>query len=748
MFGQSLLSAFGSAACTTDTDQLFPGTVQDTTVATYQFNNATTSIPSNTYPGTPSNITYATGKFGNAAVFNGTSSRINLSNNPINGLSSVSFSFWIKPLDISSYQYVLSFINAVGGWNGLGVRISNTGKIQVVRANSGAVTSSENSTTSLSLNVWQHIVVTVQQSGTVIYINGSEDGTFSNTPFTTNNTGSFDIGMNEYNPGVTQAWTNGSIDQLRIFNSVLPQAAVTALYNETTTTATYPYVDYVGANPNSIAYYKMSDATDQFGNYNGTASNVNFNTVGKFGFAGAFNGSSSYIDTSGLLSLFGSKNTNTVSLWFKTTTTNYSTLFSDYASTSLNNSIDLNGSGNIEVFTRYSNTTSTISTTSGNYNDGNWHNVVHVVDTSGLTSTLYIDGSQIGSSVSISSNSWNGAATQKVTIGALYYTVGSFYQAFFNGSIDQIRIYDSALSAANVTKLYKEIECPEVDFLADYLVIAGGGGGGVGNPSNDCGGGGGGAGGYISSSSPSGGGCNGLGAFKITPGLSYAITVGSGGNGGYGSGQAGSNGSNSILFGNTAIGGGGGSTRDSQAGSGGSAGAGSCTGLNGSSTSCQGYGISSSGGTSAGATYGGGGAGSQGARGVNGGGGTGGNGVASSITGSSITRAGGGGGGKGNGPATGGPGGSGGGGAGGIGHANSGTNGSVNTGSGGGGGGGFANASTNGGNGGSGVAIISYPTSKVSSFAVTGTLNTPTPIIVGTDSVLNFTTGTGTVTFS
>ena len=44
MFGQSLLSAFG-IACTTDTDQLFqiPTT---TSAATYQFNNATTSIVS------------------------------------------------------------------------------------------------------------------------------------------------------------------------------------------------------------------------------------------------------------------------------------------------------------------------------------------------------------------------------------------------------------------------------------------------------------------------------------------------------------------------------------------------------------------------------------------------------------------------------------------------------------------------------------------------------------------------------
>ena len=75
MFGQSLLSAFGSAACTTDTDQLFTTDVQTTSVATYQLNNDTTSIPSNTYPGTPSKITDAGGKCGNAAVFNGSSSK-------------------------------------------------------------------------------------------------------------------------------------------------------------------------------------------------------------------------------------------------------------------------------------------------------------------------------------------------------------------------------------------------------------------------------------------------------------------------------------------------------------------------------------------------------------------------------------------------------------------------------------------------------------------------------------------------
>jgi hypothetical protein len=126
-------------------------------------------------------------------------------------------------------------------------------------------------------------------------------------------------------------------------------------------------------------------------------------------------------------------------------------------------------------------------------------------------------------------------------------------------------------------------------------------------------------------------------------------------------------------------------------------------------------------------------------------GGNGGNGVASTITGSSVTRAGGGGGTPwefsppGN-PGTQGLGGSGGGGNGGASNTGSGTAGIVNTGSGGGGG---ANAGT-GGAGGSGVVIISYP----STFQLTGGAGlTFSTAIVGANRVTTFTAGTGSIGF-
>ena len=74
----------------------------------------------------------------------------------------------------------------------------------------------------------------------------------------------------------------------------LQSEELAGLYNETATTAALATID----NPSTIAYYKMADGTDETGNYNGTTANVDFNVIGKYGFAGLFNGSSSKINVS------------------------------------------------------------------------------------------------------------------------------------------------------------------------------------------------------------------------------------------------------------------------------------------------------------------------------------------------------------------------------------------------------------------------------------------------------------------
>jgi hypothetical protein len=227
MFGQSLLSAFGSTACTTDTNQLFTTDVQTTSVATYQLNNATTSIPSNTYPGTANNITYAAGKFGNAAVFNGSSSYIqstlNYSTLPTNNAWSVSC--WLKIANTSQTSTAISLMNSSSGFDGWALFIE-AGKIML--ANNGSTPgASTGSFPVYSANTWVHVVLNYNGSGVInIYYNGNQAATVNGTISTSTN-GNFRIGY----AGVW-SYFNGSVDQVRIFSSALAPGDVEDLYNE------------------------------------------------------------------------------------------------------------------------------------------------------------------------------------------------------------------------------------------------------------------------------------------------------------------------------------------------------------------------------------------------------------------------------------------------------------------------------------------------------------------------------------
>ena len=216
----------------------------------------------------------------------------------------------------------------------------------------------------------------------------------------------------------------------------------------------------------------------------------------------------------------------------------------------------------------------------------------------------------------------------------------------------------------------------------DYLIIAGGGSGGSWY------GGGGGAGGYLT------------GSVSVTA-AAHTVTVGGGANGG-GNVTTRVQGGASTFFGITSIGGGGGGAANPPSNSaGGYGGSGGGSGANGGGGGAN---VSGQGNVGASRASDASGAGGGGAGAV-GGDRDGGAGLSSTITGGSVTRAGGGGG-SGYWVSAGG-GGAGGGGAGSNSRVGPGTTGSgtANTGSGGGGG-----SETTSGNGGSGIVIIRYLT--------------------------------------
>jgi hypothetical protein len=247
----------------------------------------------------------------------------------------------------------------------------------------------------------------------------------------------------------------------------------------------------------------------------------------------------------------------------------------------------------------------------------------------------------------------------------------------------------------------------------DYLVVAGGGGGGRENFQSGSGGGGG-AGGLRSTVTATGGGGTLESKLSLTASTSYQVIVGSGGAGYTGDAGTGSNGSDSVFSTITSAGGGGGGggtsarTSGMAGGSGGGAASNTGTTTYGEGTANQGYrGGIGGGGVNNAPAGGGGGAGAVGGNSTSTDGGAGGAGVAVSITGSSVTYAGGGGGCSNSTNGSGGTGGAGGGGNGATYTSANATAGTANT-------GGGAGGSGNGGSssasraGGSGIVIVRY----------------------------------------
>ena len=219
--------------------------------------------------------------------------------------------------------------------------------------------------------------------------------------------------------------------------------------------------DYDPFDGNGVALYQLNgNANDLSPNaYNGTAPDVSYGT-GVFGQAGVFNGSTSRIQLDGLSgtgNFFGQIQTFTLSIWFKTTSTASSNLFSDYAGQSYNLQILFTDStGEILVATRYSdNSQKTTTSNASNLNDGAWHNVVVTMNGAYGVRNVYIDG-QFDNSISLGGPTFNNTLEQRVNLAAVYTNT---YSSYFNGEIDQVRIFDTALDATQVEALYLEEIC-------------------------------------------------------------------------------------------------------------------------------------------------------------------------------------------------------------------------------------------------------------------------------------------------
>jgi hypothetical protein len=190
-------------------------------LALYKFEDDATDAEGN-YDATSSpNVTYASGYIDKAAVFNGSSSYINISSLP-ELTANRSVSMWFKASSIDNNDRLFG---SVQGSNYFNISFGATNNISAYTG--GTLISSASN--SISTNVWHNVVLVANGTSGKLYIDGNEVISTTITSHTINPTAAY-IGTNEGNVGVQVP--NASIDQVRIFNRALDSGEVTALYNE------------------------------------------------------------------------------------------------------------------------------------------------------------------------------------------------------------------------------------------------------------------------------------------------------------------------------------------------------------------------------------------------------------------------------------------------------------------------------------------------------------------------------------
>lgn len=139
----------------------------------------------------------------------------------LNNQASFSMSYWfmltesVNGLNLVGQDNILETAYYTGA-NRIGIYHPTSGTINI---NTGTIT-----------NTWQHLVITCDNTEMRVYLNG----TLVNTQ-----TGNYSLGSNAFNTNIggqvtsqgSTAWWRGKIDDLRMYNRVINQDEVTALFN-------------------------------------------------------------------------------------------------------------------------------------------------------------------------------------------------------------------------------------------------------------------------------------------------------------------------------------------------------------------------------------------------------------------------------------------------------------------------------------------------------------------------------------
>jgi len=423
-----------------------------------------------------------------AGGFNGSSSIIALpSSSPFGDNDTIkAISAWVKLNTTTSKGIVYTVSSSTNLNDYFTMQVRGDSNLVYIASRNGSTSNSFLTSVSITPDTnWHHYVFQLGSSSREIYIDGvqqsvtdTNNGSATSTSWISypsyDNTIHSDIGIGRRSSAYYSAM---SLDQVRIYNSALSATNITDLYNETASTATtaaYPSgktatatytmdtsvnglltttdlstVNYPSG-AGCIALYEMNNtANDTSGTYDGTPTSITYES-GCFDQAAVFNGSSSEITASS----FASLSQVGISMWVNMPDISQQAgLIARYGTNREFAIYMYGGTLTASIYYNGNNGNATQVTASTYMSNNTWHHIAYTANGS-TAPKLYIDGTEVGTpQYTDPAKCAYYTSSEPLDIG--HFAGISSYN--YEGLIDQVRIFNTALSASNVTTLARGI---------------------------------------------------------------------------------------------------------------------------------------------------------------------------------------------------------------------------------------------------------------------------------------------------
>lgn len=392
------------------------------------------------------------GRANQAVQFDGVQSHLVVNNAPQLLTPKASISLWVRAdeLPVQGETYLLSF----GGWQERWkISLPSAGKVVWTTNQSGSVgivDMDAGDGHALVVGAWTHLVMVHDGTKNCIYINGvlaatkAVDGDLNNT--------ALPLGIG-YSPIDNGNFFKGALDEIIIYNTPLSEVDVANLYS----TQSLPPVVV----PEIVANYPFSGNFRDETSYanHGSGKNVEL-TTDRFGFgkkAVYFNGVDARVTAANSSQL--NSPATTVSFWVnvnKLPVTDEAYLLS-FGGWQERWKISLPPHGKVVWTTNHTGTPGITDMDAGGGNElvpGKWTHIVCVHD--GLNEIIYKDG-VVANSVARVGDMNN--TTYPLGIG--YDPIDVKY--YFDGSLDEVQIYNYALTPSEISDLYAEQNTAVID---------------------------------------------------------------------------------------------------------------------------------------------------------------------------------------------------------------------------------------------------------------------------------------------